>query len=154
MQGPVSLVAVAGLELVADRLVHGLGEPGELADVEEDPARQVVLVLPRDEQHLGDDHPRLGDEAAAGLGHHLDLLAEAVAHHAHHLGGIVLGRRQRQAVEGREAAADVEDAQARGPASAASVQRACAASSALAHMAGSRTWLPGWKEMPATSRPR
>ena len=40
------------------------------------------------------------------------------------------------------------------PASAASVQSACAASSALAHMAGSRTWLPGWKEMPATSRPR
>ena len=40
------------------------------------------------------------------------------------------------------------------PASAASVQSACAASSAIAHIAGSRIWLPAWNEMPATSSPR
>ena len=36
-----------------------------------DPAHEVVLVLPGDEHHLGDDDAGLGDEAAAGLGHHL-----------------------------------------------------------------------------------
>ena len=80
-----------------------------------DPARQVVLVLARDQQHLGDDaRPASATRPRPGSAITCDVGAEAVAHHAHHLGGIVLGRRQRLAVEGREAAADVEDAQARG----------------------------------------
>jgi hypothetical protein len=70
---------------------------------------------------------RLGHQPAPRLGHHRDV-AEARADHAHHRGGVVLGRRHLLAVEGREAAADVEQRSAcpRAP----RVQSASAASSA------------------------
>src|SRR4051794_16801080 len=50
---------VRGTNRVADRLVHGLGEAAELADVEIDPARIVLVALLRDQHHFGLDDPRI-----------------------------------------------------------------------------------------------
>src|ERR1700723_2002307 len=44
-----------GADGVADRLVHGLGETAELADVEIDPAHLVLVALPGDEEDFGLD---------------------------------------------------------------------------------------------------
>ena len=72
MQGPVRLAVMGRHELVADRLVDRFGQPRELADVEIDPAMQVVLGLLRHQQHLGGDHAGLGHQTAAGFGHDAD----------------------------------------------------------------------------------
>ncbi len=98
-------------ELVADRLVDGLGQARELADIQVDPAVQVVVGLARHQQHLGRDHAGLGHQPAARLCHHVGDVAETLAHQFHHARGVGRGALDRLAVIGGKATADVEQAQ-------------------------------------------
>ena len=66
MQGAVSS-RPRGADRIADRLVDGLGQAMELADVEIDPAHLVLGRALGDQHHLGLDHAGIADEAAARL---------------------------------------------------------------------------------------
>ena len=98
---------------IADRLVHGLGQPAELADVEIDPAQGIVLLLARDQHDLGLDDAGVADHAAAGLDDGLgDAVAEVLAQRRGDRPPIGLHHRNLLQVLGREAAAEIDHAQA------------------------------------------
>jgi hypothetical protein len=58
---------VGGAKAVLDRLVHGLGEAAELANVEIDPARGVLVATLRDQDDLALQNPGVADDGAARL---------------------------------------------------------------------------------------
>src|SRR5450759_1313808 len=94
---------------VADRLVHGLGQAAELADIEIDPAHVVFLALLGDEHDLAFDHAGIADHAAARLDDGLrDAVAEVLAQRLEDRRAVGFHRRHVLQVLGREAAAQID----------------------------------------------
>src|ERR1700730_17185350 len=94
---------------ITDRLVHGLGEAAELADVEIDPAHVITLALLRNEHDLGLDHAGIADEPASRLDDGLrDTIAEMLAQRAKDRAAIGLHRRYLLEVPGGKAAAEID----------------------------------------------
>src|SRR6266702_6642990 len=100
---------VRGADGVADRLVHGLGETAELADVEIHPAHLVLVALPGDQNDFGLDDARIADHAAARFDDGLrDLVAEMLAQRAEDRPAVLHDRRNLPEVFGRESATHVD----------------------------------------------
>ena len=113
-QGSVRVPVPRGADRVADRLVHGLGEAAELADVEVDPSDLVgIRGLLRHQHHLGLDQAGIADHAAARLDDRLgDLVAEMLGQAPEDRLAVALHARHRLEVLGREAAAEIDHRQA------------------------------------------
>src|SRR5579871_5389784 len=94
---------------IADRLVHGLREAAELADVEIDPSDLVGLALLRNEYDFSFDDPRIADHAAARFDDGFrNGIAEMLAQRPEY--GISVGLHGRHFLEvlGRKAAAEID----------------------------------------------
>jgi len=106
-------VAVARrLDRIPDRLVHRLGEPAELADVQVDPAQLVLLGLLRHEHDFRLDHAGIADHAAARLDDGLrDRVAEMLAQRPEDRTAVVLHRRHVADVLGGKPAAEIDHRQ-------------------------------------------
>src|SRR5205823_10072088 len=97
---------------IANRLVHRLGEPAELADIEIDPPHIVLVALLRDQNDLRLDDAGVADHAAARLDDGLrDLVAEVLAQRAEDRPAVLHDRRHVLEVLGRESAAHVDHRQ-------------------------------------------
>src|SRR5439155_22866850 len=104
--------AARRLDAVLDALVHRLGEAGELADVEIDPALLLVIALLRNQHDLALDDPGIADDRAARLDDDLrQFLAEMAGERRHDGGGIARHAGNALIVARRKAAADIDHAQ-------------------------------------------
>src|SRR5262249_9782840 len=94
---------------IADRLLHSLRQPAELADVEVDPTHLVGLALLRDQHHFRLDDPGVANHAPARLNDGFrDGVAKMLAQRPEY--GISVGFHGRHLFEvlGREAAAEID----------------------------------------------
>src|SRR6476646_8482651 len=101
-----------GADGVTDRLVHGLGQTAELADVQVHPAHLVLVALLRDEHDLGFDDAGVAHHAATRLDDGLrNLVAEVLAQRAEDRAAVGHDRRHVLQVLGRETPAHVDHGQ-------------------------------------------
>src|SRR6185437_15156636 len=99
-------------DAVLDALVHRLGQPGELADVEIDPALLVVIALLGDKHDLALDDSGIADQRAAGLDDDLGQgVAEMPGDRPHHRRAIARDAGHAAVVARGKAAADIDHAQ-------------------------------------------
>src|SRR5215510_7385338 len=98
-----------GADWIANRLVHGLGETAETADVEIDPTDIVFLALIGYKHDLSLNGAGTADHAAARLDDRLrDAVAEMLAQRLEDGRAVGFHRRHVLQVLGREAAAEVD----------------------------------------------
>src|SRR6266436_2534704 len=94
---------------IPDRLLHGLRQPAELADVKVDPTDLVGLALFRDQHYFRLDDPGVTDHAPARLNDGFrDGIAEMLAQRPEYGISVSLHGRHLLEVLGRKAAAEID----------------------------------------------